>query len=474
MPLNEKTARGIGAKLKADYVLFGSLTMFGNSVSIDGKMVDVDQKEPTLTFFKQTSTVDEVIPQINLFAGEIQEKVFGRPAAVPKQVAQVPGQPDIYAHPEKLLGQRTGDQAMVSGMSGFQELRSPAEIMGPAGIWRSQSFKTAIKGMALGDVDGDDKTELVFVDDRHVQVYRFENNRLLKLQEMAGRRGQKFVGVDVADINGNGRAEIFVTSLKGGSGESLGSFVLESDNGDLKRISEDDPWYYRVIDMPDLGKVLLGQKRRMGDLFVSGVYRMAWIDGEYAPQERLALPKEMNIFGFALGDVMNDGEQMIAAFDKDDYIRILSASGNEEAQSDERYGGSMNYLEFRRDQDRGDNIARLYLPQRIFVRDVNGEGKYEVVVPSNQGLLGHMLETFRKFSSGRTVVLAWTNSGLVPMWQTPKMSAHVSDFAIGDFDHDGKDEVVAAHAAKQGTVITLAKSTIVAYKLSKPEPAPFQ
>jgi hypothetical protein len=328
--------------------------------------------------------------------------------------------------------------------------------------------------MALGDVDGDGKTEVVFVDDRHVQVYRFDNSRLLKLQEMAGKRTQKFVGVDVADINGNGRAEIFVTSLKGGSGASLGSFVLESENGELKRISEDDPWYYRVVDMPYQGKVLVGQKRRMGDLFVPGVYRMAWIDGEYAPQERLTLPKDLNIFGFALGDVMNDGEQMVAAFDKDDYIRIFSASGNEEAKSDERYGGSMNYLEFRRDQDRGDNMGRLYLPQRIFVRDVNGDGKYEVIVPNNQGILGHMLATFRKFSSGRAVVLAWTNSGLVPMWQTPKMSAHVSDFAIGDFDHDGKDEVVAVHTAKQGTVITAAKSTIVAYKLTQPEPSATQ
>ena len=470
MPLNEETARGIGAKLQAGYVLFGSLTMFGNSVSLDGKMVDVRQKEPTLTFFKQTSTVDEVIPQINLFAGEIQEKIFGRPVAAPRQVAQAPGQPDIYAHPEKLVGQITGDQATVPGMSGFYELRSPAEIMGPAGIWRSQTFKIAIKGMALGDVDGDDKTEVVFVDDRHIQVYRFENKRLLKITEMAGNRDQKFLGVDVADINGNGRAEIFVTSLKGASGETLGSFVLESDNGDLKKISEDDPWYYRVIDMPDMGKVLVGQRRRMGDLFVPGVYRMAWIDGQYTPQERLALPEDINVFGFALGDVMNDGKQMIAAFDKDDYIRLFSASGNEEAKSDESYGGSMNYLEFRVDQDRGGNMGRLYLPQRIFVRDVNGDGKYEVIVPSNQGALGRLLATFRNFSSGRAVVLAWSNAGLVPMWQTPKMSAHVSDLAIGDFDNDGEDEVVAVHMAKQGTVITAAKSTIVAYKLTQPEP----
>ncbi|MBU4462433.1 MAG: hypothetical protein KKB05_00605, partial [Proteobacteria bacterium] len=46
-PLNEAKARKIGDMLKADYVLFGSLTIFGNSVSLDAKMVDIaDSKKP--------------------------------------------------------------------------------------------------------------------------------------------------------------------------------------------------------------------------------------------------------------------------------------------------------------------------------------------------------------------------------------------------------------------------------------------
>ena len=39
--IDEAAARRIGGQLKADYVLYGSLTMFGNSLSIDAKMLDV-------------------------------------------------------------------------------------------------------------------------------------------------------------------------------------------------------------------------------------------------------------------------------------------------------------------------------------------------------------------------------------------------------------------------------------------------
>jgi len=41
--LNESTARKLGSGLGADYVLFGSLTVFGNSVSIDARMVKLNE-----------------------------------------------------------------------------------------------------------------------------------------------------------------------------------------------------------------------------------------------------------------------------------------------------------------------------------------------------------------------------------------------------------------------------------------------
>ena len=77
-PLNESKAREIGTRLKVDYVLFGSLTVFGNSVSIDAKMVDVSGSKPPLTFFNQSQGMDQVIPGINLFATDINAEIFGR------------------------------------------------------------------------------------------------------------------------------------------------------------------------------------------------------------------------------------------------------------------------------------------------------------------------------------------------------------------------------------------------------------
>ena len=108
----ESRALLVGGRLNADYVLFGSITMFGGSVSIDGKMVDVSGQQPPLPFFTQTQGLDQVIPEINRFATSINETVFGRAAPdrpTAKTAPQPAAQPDREAHynqrmhPEKLL-----------------------------------------------------------------------------------------------------------------------------------------------------------------------------------------------------------------------------------------------------------------------------------------------------------------------------------------------------------------------------------
>ncbi len=434
VPVNEEIARALGAGLRADHVLFGSLTIFGDSASLDARMVDVHQKRPTLTFFKQMKTIDEVIPRVNLLAAEINETVFARPARA-----------------------RWTPPAAAPGLA------EPGG-MEPAGFWKSRNFKIFIKGLSLGDVDGDGKTETVFISDRHIYVHRFENKRFLRIKEIAGKGSQRFIGVDVADINGNGRAEIFVTSLKG-AGQRLDSFVLEWNGDDFRRVSKGDPWYYRVIHVPERGKVLLGQRRKLDEPFTPGVYRLAWSNGEYEPEEPLTLPKGINIFGIALGDVMNKGQQMIAAFDGSDRIRIFSPSGEEKWKSVEPYGGSINYLEIR--SQHGGDTDRLYLPQRIYVQDVDGDGDHELVVVSNQGLLGRLFSRYRKFTSGQIVSLSWKNIGLTMNWQTPKVSGCISDYAIGDFDNDGRDDILAAVVVAPGTIVTDARSSIIGYDLKK-------
>lgn len=117
-PLTEAAGRELGRKLGADYVLFGSLTVLGNSVSLDAKMMDVAGAKPTMSFFEQSEDAGGIIARINAMAADVNEKMFGRTAASarPAPVAAAAPQPqtaqpaptDPFAHPEKMLKQPSG------------------------------------------------------------------------------------------------------------------------------------------------------------------------------------------------------------------------------------------------------------------------------------------------------------------------------------------------------------------------------
>ena len=82
-PMDKRKALEIGKALGADYVIMGSLTVFGDSVSIDAKILDVAKGEELVTAFEQSKGMDGVIPTVNKFAEDINAKVMGK--YVPEQ-----------------------------------------------------------------------------------------------------------------------------------------------------------------------------------------------------------------------------------------------------------------------------------------------------------------------------------------------------------------------------------------------------
>ncbi len=67
----------LGKKLNADFVVWGSITKIGNSLSIDGKLVDIAAYKAALAIATQSPTMDEVIPKINEFAQKIEAHILG-------------------------------------------------------------------------------------------------------------------------------------------------------------------------------------------------------------------------------------------------------------------------------------------------------------------------------------------------------------------------------------------------------------
>ncbi|MDD2605271.1 MAG: VCBS repeat-containing protein [Desulfobacteraceae bacterium] len=484
----ESRALLIGGKLRADYVLFGSLTVFGDSVSIDSRMVDVSGQRQPLPFFVQTRSVGEVIPQINQFATDINQTVFGRaisrpavaaapqPGAAPASPGQAASQPyDPRMHPEKLM--QSGIQEDYQGaVVGQGATPNPAFVATGAGIgagrnvggfWKSRSFKELITGIAVADVDSDDRNELVVVTEKQVTLHEMQSGQLIQTAEITKTRTSTYISVDVADINGNGTPEIYVTSL-GPTRTILNSFVLEFSDGNYKTLLDDQPWYYRVVD-PVIGPpLLLGQLQRAAEesVFKGEVYEMNWEGGRLAPGVQVIKGGKANVLGLTVADITDAGDRSVVAYTDWDRLRLYNGVTGEMMWEDgDRSGGNTAYFELP-PIERGEPNYQ-YFPLRVRTTDINSDGNPEILIARHDELARNMLKDFRSFSKARIESLAWDGLGLVPVWKTRTFSGRASDFTVGDFDNDGGDELVIAVVTKEGTIaFTSAKSSLIAFDLN--------
>jgi hypothetical protein len=391
------------------------------------------------------------------------------PAAQPQQAQpqQTQKKSDIHAHPEKVLQdegfirhESKDDDASLVLMPGAAPERQVK-------FWKSANFKHLINGIALGDVDGDGKIETVAATPHSVIIYRSEGGQFRKIDQIDANFNKNHIGVDIADINGNGYAEIFVTSLNA-ENKILNSYVLEYDGNNFSKIIDDSRWYYRVATTPTRGNILLGQKSRVNKPFASAIYEMTWQNREYVPADEVKSPRQTNLLGFTIGDVLNNGQETAVAYKDNDRIRIIDSSGNTVWDGADRTGGSMLYYDLPR-EDRGQVENKQYYPLRLVVWQNKANKESMVITVKNYDITDRKLE-YRMFTKTEIETFKWDGVGLAPVWKTRTISGYIQDFIVGDFDNDGQDELIAALIIKEGRVVlTEPKTTIIGYELTSPQ-----
>jgi TolB-like protein len=452
--LNESKARILGADMGVDYILFGSLTHFGESVSLDASMVDISGEKPSLSFFEQSNNMGDVIPLVNSFAGDINQKVFNRSIANELYAKQAPQEPQA---PGSL--QHAGGTAGYGG--GFVNLQQT----GQKGFSTHLKFDGVINAMAMGDLNKDGVISVVAATDSNLLIHRMDGNRLILEKKLEFDSTNRIVALDISDINKNGYPEIFVTSLNIHR-EGLQSFVVEYNGTKYITLVEKESYYFRVIDGPDGTSMLMGQKRGSSP-FHGSIHKMMASGNNYSLEKKLRMPRSTSVLSLARGAVTSDDKNEYALINEHGRLTVVSDTGAIEWKGKEKFGGTAHYFLMPRADTDGSFRERVYLHPRMKFYDVDGDGKEELIAVRNQELGGGAFGRYKRFTKANLEILSWNGIAFASVFQTSFVQGWISDFAIADIDGDGVDELVVSIVDKSKlSIVTGGKnSNIISYKL---------
>ncbi len=462
-PVNESSVKVMGNKIGVEYVLYGSITVFGENVSLDARMVDVSGAKETVSFSGVSKGFDDVVPRINDFAADINYKIFGKGSGYQAKTTNRVESEDksIYQHPEKLLnkGYYEGFGPSNDPFSAFVMKRGYGQT---SGFWKSRNFKSKIIGMDLGDVDNDKKNEVVFISPEKIFVYRNFNKKFVKVYDMEVKGYVKLISVDVGDMNNNGVDEIYITAFNASAGKNA-SFVLEWNGKDLVRIASELGWYFRIQRCPKRAPVLYGQTRGRSEVFSGAVFSLVWVGGGLERGEKVRKDADISVYDFTKADFTNKKSDSILIFDDQDRMHMFDQKGRREWQSNDRYGGTENHLEQKAQKG---ETSRIYLPQRVIITDMDNDNRLEVLLIQSFSLSGRFFSKYRSYSGGQIIALGWNGLGMGEIWHTRKVSGHMSDITIGDFDNDGGIDAVVSVVSERGGVALLdPRSSLISYDL---------
>lgn len=467
-PTQNEALIKLGKNLQADFLVVGSLTAMGSSLSLDAKVFEMAKGAPR-NFYATAKNESEIIQSIDSLAWDISEKIFShqRPATAliqPQTAVQQSAQPQpqyATAHPERAFASRTG-------MGGGSPFIYPKGITSE--FQKTQNMKLSLQFMETADLDGDGQNEVIFADRESVQIYKRDNTRLSKVGQIPGKAGYRIHAVTVADLNKNGKPEIYVSAADNKQPNSFAFEWLGTDKANY--LFQDVRWYLRAMPVPGEGVVLAGQRADSDKAVAPGIYRLEQAGGTVKAGSPMEVPDSVNLFEFTIADLDNDGTREIIAIDQYDRLRVLRPGGTVLWKSDEYYGGTTRFIGGEGDFGAGkssydDSATRIYIPSRIIAYDVNGDGQQDIIINKNLSTSSRLFENMKNYPSGEIHALSWNGIALSELWRTRKIDGYIVDYLLRPNAEKKGAELLVGITLNTGSLdmFTEQTSTMLIYQL---------
>jgi hypothetical protein len=436
--------------VEGDWLVDGSMYSLKDGLQVNLTLYPTTAGQKPLNFGFKSEGPDGVIPAIVEISTEIKNELVTTEALEETKAGAEPGTLSGFQtpHPERAYKKGLYAGATMFGGEGDDRFTSK-------GVRRSSTIPLNVESVTLGDLDGDGTNELIAASRSKIRVFRFDDRRFNIIAEYDFPPNIKIHVINIADPGDSGRMKLYVSANEGKFPYS--AIFTWDGSKELQMVREGIRWYIRPVWWPKKGVILVGQQDSPNisdDFLQPGVFELAFDTsrGRYTRQEKLLLPDKTNLFDFVVADLDGNGTNEIMVIDAQQKLLVYDEVMNLVWVSSANYGGSKTFFgpplsDYGNKQktssfDEATQGQRqlVFIPGRLDVQDITGDGLPEVVVNTNEVGMSEWMGNIRSYDGGSVACLTWQGFGLIELWRTNHITGYVADYA---FDGDGqlvKDE----------------------------------
>lgn len=464
--VNEAFALEAGKRLNADFVLFGSLTVFGAAISLDAKLVNV--KDGTVKpFFAKAGGMDAVIGMTERLSADVSAHLAPpKPLVAAKETAPAP---TAITAPVVVPAPTAPVVAIKSAPAPDDEfIVRPKEGAIKSALWKSALMEGNFIAMAAADLNKEGVKKFFLLKGTGLVIAKINGARLETVKELETGTSLQNIAITACDCFGSGSTAIYVSAVKDFSPYG---YVVEYKDNDYRITVTGAPWFMRAVNT-DRGVRLIGQ----------GGYRKP--DGFYGPLRLLkrqgtelvdagefdvTLPKSADIYRFELMYSAGVKDPSVVMLDRRNYLRLFKREKDkweETLKTNDYFGGTLNYIE---PGEGSSDAGPVPVEGRFYIVDLKGDGNTSLLVKRNvPGGLGRWATTARSFTASYVLNLSMNETEgtfLNELWRTKEIENYMSDFFIDDAGEGGK-RLYMLIVEGAGVFSGRLKSYILSFKMS--------
>ena len=286
----------------------------------------------------------------------------------------------------------------VEGTPGGVPLRAPR--------WKGPIFDYQATGMAVSDFRGGGAEQVVLSDTKTVFLYPYppQDAKPIARFTVPGN-APRILSLEAADLNGNGRSEVFV-SLYNGTFERFETLILELDGEKLAQVAE-IPGVVRSHQDKG-GKPILAVQQLVDDSsFPFGnIYPLAFQDGKYSAGKTATRPRRVEwIYDFNMANLA-DSEAVLLLTSNE---RLRVQFGKKYWKTPDSYCQTPSRVRWK------GRLLHFRPPMPV----AYGEGaQARIYLVKNLSVLGSLSEPFGLFNNAEIHRKSWSGLSLASDWKS--------------------------------------------------------